>query len=104
MEVLLNLRDNILLFVEIIIFAGISNIRDISSYAFPIPIILNRVIGLGKFIYSYNKYRLKFLFDIIKEISKAITTKTTSSLNIIKEVIVLISGISYKNIINILRN
>jgi hypothetical protein len=104
MKVLLSLRDNIILLVEIAIFVGISNIRDISSYAFPILIILNRIIGLGKFVYSYSRYRLKSLLDIIKEISRAIITKTTSSLSIIKEVILLIPGISYKNIINIFGN
>jgi hypothetical protein len=61
-------------------------------------------VGLGKFVYSYNKYRLKSLLDIIKEISRAITAKITSSLSIIKEVILLIPGISYKSIINILGN
>jgi hypothetical protein len=61
-------------------------------------------MGLGKFIYNYNKYRLKSLLDIIKEISKAIITETTSSLSIIKEVILPIPGISYKNTINTLGN
>jgi hypothetical protein len=93
-----------ILLVEIVIFAGISNIRDIGSYTLPIPIILNRVIGLGKFVYSYNKYRLESLLDIVKEIGRVITAKTTSSLSIIKKVILLIPGISYKNIINILGN
>jgi hypothetical protein len=93
-----------MLLVEIIIFAGISNIRDISSYVFPIPIILSRIIGLGKFVYSYNKYKLKSFLDIVKEVSRAITIETTSFLSVIKEVILLIPGISYKNIINILGN
>jgi hypothetical protein len=93
-----------MLFVEIIIFAGISNIRDIGSYVFLILTILNKVIGLGKFVHSYNRYRLKSLLDIIKEISRAIITKIISSLNIIKKVILLIPGISYKNTINTLRN
>jgi hypothetical protein len=61
-------------------------------------------VGLGKFVYSYNKYRLKSFLDIVKEISRAIITKTTSSLSIIKEVILLIPGISYKSTINILGN
>jgi hypothetical protein len=61
-------------------------------------------VGLGKFVYSYNRYRLKSLLDVVKEISRAITAETTSSLSIIKEVILLIPGISYKNTINILRN
>jgi hypothetical protein len=61
-------------------------------------------VGLGKFVYSYNKYRLKSFLDIIKKISRAIIIKTTSSLSIIKEVILLIPGISYKSIINILGN
>jgi hypothetical protein len=90
--------------VEVIIFVGISNIRDIGSYAFPILIILNRVVGLGKFVYSYSRCRLKSLLDIVKEISRAIITETTSSLSIIKEVILLIPGISYKSTINILGN
>jgi hypothetical protein len=103
-EVFLSLRDNIILLVKVIIFVGISNIRDIGSYAFPVPIILNRVIGLGKFVYSYNKYKFKFLLDIIKEISRVIITKAISSLSIIKKVILLIPGISYKSIINVFRN
>jgi hypothetical protein len=74
--------------VEVVIFAGISNIRDIGSYVFFIPIILNRIVGLGKFIHNYNKYRLESFLDIIKEISRVIITETTSSLSIIKEVIV----------------
>jgi hypothetical protein len=61
-------------------------------------------MGLGKFVYSYNRYRLKSLLDIVKEISRAITAKTTSSLSIIKEVILLIPGISYKSTINTLGN
>jgi hypothetical protein len=93
-----------MLLVKIITFAGISNIRDIGSYALPILIILNRIVGLGKFVYSYNRYRLKSLLDIIKEINKAIITKTTSFLSIIKEVILLIPGISYKSTINTLGN
>jgi hypothetical protein len=93
-----------MLLVEIITFVGISNIRDIGFYTFLVLIILNRIISLGKFIYNYSKYRLKSFLDIIKEISKVITTKTTSSLNIIKEVILLIPGISYKSTINTLRN
>jgi hypothetical protein len=93
-----------MLLVEIATFAGISNIRDIGSYAFLILIILNRVVGLGKFVHSYNRYRLKSFLDIIKEISRAITAKTTSSLSIIKEVILLIPGISYKSTINTLGN
>jgi hypothetical protein len=93
-----------MLLVEIVIFVGISNIRDIGSYAFPILIILNGVIGLGKFVHSYSRCRLKSLLDIIKKISRAITAKTTSSLSIIKKVILLIPGISYKSTINILRN
>jgi hypothetical protein len=103
-KVFLSLRDNIIFLVEIIIFAGISNIRDIGSYTLPILTILNRVVGLGKFVYSYNRCRLKFLLDIVKEISRAITTETTSSLSIIKEVILPIPGISYKSTINILGN
>jgi hypothetical protein len=91
-------------FVKIITFISISNIRNIGSYAFPILIILNRIIGLGKFVYSYSRCRLKSLLDIIKEINKAITAKTTSSLSIIKEVILPIPGISYKSTINILGN
>jgi hypothetical protein len=93
-----------MLLVKIVTFAGISNIRDIGSYALLILIILNRVIGLGKFVYNYNKYRLKSLLDIVKEISRTITAKTTSFLSIIKEIILLIPGISYKSIINILGN
>jgi hypothetical protein len=92
------------LLIEIATFTGISNIRNISSYIFPILIILNKVIGLGKFVYSYSRYRLKSFLDIVKEISRAIITKTTSFLNIIKEVILLILGISYKSTINILGN
>jgi hypothetical protein len=61
-------------------------------------------MGLGKFVYSYSRYRLKSLLDIVKEISKTITAETTSSLSIIKEVILLIPGISYKSTINILGN
>jgi hypothetical protein len=61
-------------------------------------------VGLGKFVYSYNRCRLESFLDIVKEISRAITTKTTSSLSIIKEVILLIPGISYKSTINIFRN
>jgi hypothetical protein len=61
-------------------------------------------MGLGKFVYSYSRYRLKSLLDIVKEISKTIITKTTSFLNIIKEVILLIPGISYKSTINTLGN
>jgi hypothetical protein len=93
-----------MLLVKVAIFAGISNIRDIGSYALPILIILNRVIGLGKFVHSHNKYRLKSLLDIVKEIGRTITAKTTSSLSIIKEVILLIPGISYKSTINTLGN
>jgi hypothetical protein len=103
-EVLLSLRDNIILLVKIITFTGISNIRDIGSYIFLIPTILNRIIGLRKFVHSYSRCRLKYFFDIIKEISRVIITKATSSLSIIKEVILPISGISDKNIINILGN
>jgi hypothetical protein len=71
---------------------------------FLIPIILNKVISLGKFVYNYNKYKLESFLDIIKEINKAIIIKIISSLSIIKEIILLIPGISYKNTINILRN
>jgi hypothetical protein len=93
-----------MLLVEIIIFANISNIRNIGSYVLPILIILNKIVGLGKFVYSYSRCRLKSLLDIIKEINKAIIAKITSSLSIIKEVILLIPGISYKSTINTLRN
>jgi hypothetical protein len=103
-KVFLSLRDNIVLLVEIATFAGISNIGDIGSYAFLILIILNRVVGLGKFVYSYSRYRLKSFLDIVKEINRAIITETTSSLSIIKEVILPIPGISYKSTINILGN
>jgi hypothetical protein len=93
-----------ILLVEIITFVGISNIRDINSYIFLILIILNKIISLGKFVYNYNKYKFKSLLDIIKEINKAIITKIISSLSIIKEIILLIPGISYKNTINIFGN
>jgi hypothetical protein len=93
-----------ILLVEIITFVGISNIRDINSYIFFILIILNKIISLGKFVYNYNKYKFKSLLDIIKEINKAIITEIISSLSIIKEIILLIPGISYKNTINIFGN
>jgi hypothetical protein len=61
-------------------------------------------VGLGKFVHNYNRYRLESLLDIIKKINKTIIIKITSSLSIIKEVILLIPGISYKSTINILGN
>jgi hypothetical protein len=61
-------------------------------------------MGLGKFVYSYSRYKLKSLLDIVKEISRVITIKTISSLSIIKEIILPIPGISYKSTINTFGN